>query len=164
MGHSPRAVLAYGIDLGTPEAPKIREVDEYGYVDLEVLWPESDPDADFEAAALSWLVDAYQRFYDPPIRPLPEGLTEADYVRNAYGVAFVSTGSALDGDSPGLVLIVADSDRAIGWTDTLAIRPDEMERTARQGDWAHRLRNAVRRLGIHPTQEEPSWLIFAQYG
>lgn len=156
MGRSLSAKLVYGYDLGGGEDEwKIREVDEYG--DLQLHWHDADSD--------DFIGDAEQR-----LLAVVAGFTETwetkvddDYfaresdAKKGLGVDFEWYGVT---DSSSWLLAAYFVD--VGWSGLVDLA--ELQAHPDREKWDAALASAVAALGITPTQEQPGWVLCANYG
>jgi hypothetical protein len=144
VGSVARAHLAYGYDLGSGEDFRAAERDEYG------------------GPVLSWMPD-------PEVEEPVDG-EEFDFVDLALAELRRTLGSELAvgfeyagwHDNPGWVLAIEASMRTVAWSETMALELAEL--TAVRPNWDIALTEALRVLGITPTQDGPKWLVFPSYG
>lgn len=153
MGHSPKAILAYGYDLG-----QIADHFEWEYDGDEEsggpVWFDRGNDGDFAPAAMRALRAA-------------AGVTPAQYEAMGYvgreaaaaelGVELVRHGGH-EGDE---TLIIAAVVHHTDWEQAVALDAGDLV----PADGAvERLRWALEVLGITPAAPAPGWLLAADYG
>lgn len=135
MGSNPRACLAYGYDLGSYEDFRAAERDEYGAPKL----PWLDEDASTYAFG-----DAAEKL-----------LTDQPGIRLDYSGSDESTG---------WVLVVDTSERSVEWSEVMTLNVPELECRPAEEGWDDKLNAALTALGITPTQQGASWLVYPSYG
>lgn len=157
MGNSPSGILAYGYDLGGPEAGwKVTGAEKYG--DYRFPWysPEKDYSWGEKAeelllAELTGLTAKYEdnkpdEFYDARARE----------ARKKLKVEIVTYGSY---DYPGYILAVKPHLYVYDWEAKAIPQFDFSYHESNQ-----ELDKALRVLGITPTQQDPQWILACMYG
>ncbi|GGN38984.1 hypothetical protein FHR83_006817 [Actinoplanes campanulatus] len=134
MGSTPRAHLAYGYDLGSPDDFKAAERTEDGSPNL------------------------------PGLAPYPSVWSFLEHVDRQFPAAGVVARTSGSEGSYGLVLIVDDSQRSVDWDEVMTLDLNEMDGRPSVADWNTDLAEALTALGVTPFQEGPCWLVFPSYG
>jgi hypothetical protein len=162
MGSSPSAFLAYGYDLGSSESWKLRETDEYGYLDsARIAWYDDSDDApDFiqqaERRLLAVLAGFTEKWGDNP-----DG-HYFDREEAAKAQVSVKFDTYSYHEYPKYVLAAKVIE--VGDDQALIVNPTDL--TPDLGEvlrWNSALSAALEALGITPEQETPSWLLCAYY-
>src|SRR5690242_15421356 len=164
MGSSPRAYLAYGYDLGGAEGEWfVKEYDKHQYKVVLPWFDEDDPDED---------EDFPTRVSERLLKELG-GLTEEkitsdgwnpEYYRNKREaeerllVEFFSYGYH---ESPSYALVCKPSQAEAEWGESALVEP--VQSTQVIAAWNAKLNEAIKVLGITPTQEHASWVLMAAY-
>lgn len=161
MGRSTNGMLVYGFDLGgSDDEWKIREVDEYGGLELPWLNSEDEDDDGFQGTAEKMLL-ADVGFTEE----WSEGAGARGYfdrekeAKSRVGVEFDTYSS---GDYPQYVLaakVVTVYGGEVGMLDMV-----EMVEAPAANDWDAKLAHALSVLGITPTQEKAAWFVCSYWG
>jgi hypothetical protein len=163
MGMSASAHLAYGYDLGSGEDFKAAERGEYGEPKLPWLPTDEDGDCDYsdfgEEVEKRLLASVG---FTEEWAPGNEG--HWDRKRDAekrVGVELTYSGHS---DYSGWVLIAKDSERSVEWAESMPVDLGELTNRPRYEGWDTKLDDALKALGITPTQVRAKWLVYPSYG
>lgn len=158
MGQSTNGILAYGYDLGSGDAGwKVREVGEYGELQLDWYNPDDEDGDDFQTAAERRLLAA-------------SGFAETDWQVEGYFArereAKARLGVEFDtychGDYP--MYLLATKVITVYRGDVKQIDMAELVQAPSVHGWDDKLRAALETLGLTPTQDRARWLLASYWG
>jgi len=157
MGMRPKGILAYGYDLGGPEAWKLQGADEYGEYEFP-HWYNPDSEDGFEEQATNRLLYRLTGFDETwgDVYGTPQA--EDFYHRQAVELKKIRVELVMyaSADEPGFVL-ATQSFVSPNWASCpVEISTDHAA--------AGILDVALAALEIQPLQEEPKWILASYYG
>ena len=194
MGSSMRAHLAYGVNVGGEEDPKVGPKDESGWLTDEWerahrvgAWDPDGPDGDEDGRDLGVVLEeaitiASGFTLPEPSFMLPGHASSADDWRvhvnpehdvwsthkrdalEAFGVSLDTSGR--DG-SVGYLLVITSTLTTVEWNEAHDVNPRVLEGLARdRGEsWNSRLCKVLAAAGLHLEDgNAPGWIMYASYG
>lgn len=156
MGQSTNGILAYGYDLGGTEGYKVREVGEYG--ELQLDWYDEDENADFAAAVERRLLDASG--FTETWEDGHEGYFGRE--REAKQRLGMELYSYCSDDYPMYLLATKVITVYRGEIETIDM--GELAEAPSVHGWDDKLRAALETLGLTPTQDRARWLLASYWG
>lgn len=180
MGSSMTATFAYGLNLGTEEAPLVGPKDpEYGGLSDEWLdahgMNDDDPEREWpdvlEGAILtaSGFAEPEPQLADVMERREMGGNARSEWYdrkRQAlaeFGVELKWTGGT---SSSGLVLAIEETVNEVEWTEVFRVDPRELltrEAAGQVAAWGQKLNKILEAAGLTPDEDNaPGWLVWAE--